>query len=39
VFPMVGPGQGYKEMITGPYIRSREVPHPEHIETADLNEL
>jgi len=39
VFPMVGPGQGYKEMITGPYIRSREVPHPEHIDTADLNEL
>jgi len=24
VYPMVGPGMGYKEMITGDYIVSRE---------------
>jgi len=24
VFPMVGPGMTYKQMVTGPYIRSRE---------------
>ena len=24
VYPMVGPGQGYKDMITGPYIRARD---------------
>jgi acetolactate synthase-1/2/3 large subunit len=23
VFPMVGPGQGYAEMVTGPFIPSR----------------
>ncbi len=39
VFPMVGPGKGYKEMITGPYIPSREEPRPEKVETTDLNEL
>jgi acetolactate synthase-1/2/3 large subunit len=26
VFPMVGPGMGYKEMDTGPYIKSRPIP-------------
>jgi acetolactate synthase-1/2/3 large subunit len=26
VHPMVGPGMGYKEMITGDYINAREVP-------------
>ncbi len=26
VYPMVGPGMGYKEMITGDYIPAREVP-------------
>jgi acetolactate synthase-1/2/3 large subunit len=25
VYPMVGPGMGYKEMITGKWIPSREV--------------
>lgn len=39
VFPMVGPGKGYKEMITGPYIKDREEPQPEKVETTDLNEL
>ena len=30
VYPMVGPGQGYKDMITGPYITSRAAtPEPE----------
>lgn len=26
VFPMVGPGKGYKEMTLGPYITPRVVP-------------
>jgi acetolactate synthase-1/2/3 large subunit len=32
VFPMVGPGQGYKDMITGPHIPSRKPPPPERTE-------
>ena len=30
VYPMVGPGMGYKEMITGKFIPAREVKRPEH---------
>lgn len=30
VYPMVGPGMGYKEMITGDYIPARAVPKAEH---------
>jgi acetolactate synthase-1/2/3 large subunit len=26
VYPMVGPGQAYEEMITGDYIASRSPP-------------
>ena len=26
VYPMVGPGHGYKQMVTGEYIPSREIP-------------
>jgi acetolactate synthase-1/2/3 large subunit len=29
VYPMIGPGMGYKEMITGDYIPAREVPKGE----------
>lgn len=29
VFPMVGPGMGYKDMVTGPFIKAREVPKVE----------
>jgi acetolactate synthase I/II/III large subunit len=29
VYPMVGPGMGYKDMDTGPYIHAREVPKEE----------
>lgn len=29
VYPMVGPGMGYKDMITGKYIPSREAPATE----------
>jgi len=29
VYPMVGPGMGYQEMITGPYIKSRIDVQPE----------
>jgi len=33
VFPMVGPGASYKEMITGDFIKSRPVPpRPDEIE-------
>ncbi len=33
VFPMVGPGASYKEMVTGPFIKSRPVPpRPDEIE-------
>jgi acetolactate synthase-1/2/3 large subunit len=31
VFPMIGPGMGYKEMVTGPHINPRpqqDVPKP-----------
>jgi acetolactate synthase-1/2/3 large subunit len=28
VFPMVGPGQSYSNMITGPFIPSRSDPEP-----------
>jgi acetolactate synthase-1/2/3 large subunit len=31
VYPMVGPGIGYKDMVTGPYIQARE-----HVEPKDL---
>ena len=30
VYPMVGPGQAYDEMITGDYIEGREPPKPPH---------
>ena len=30
VYPMVGPGQAYDEMITGDFIASREAPKPPH---------
>jgi acetolactate synthase-1/2/3 large subunit len=41
VFPMVGPGQGYANMITGPFIPSRseqdsEAKSPEHQAAADM---
>ncbi|HET9695078.1 MAG TPA: biosynthetic-type acetolactate synthase large subunit [Steroidobacteraceae bacterium] len=30
VYPMVGPGQAYDEMITGDFIESRHAPKPAH---------
>jgi acetolactate synthase-1/2/3 large subunit len=30
VYPMVGPGQTYDEMITGDFIASRDAPKPPH---------
>ncbi len=30
VYPMVGPGQAYDEMITGDHIESRHAPKPAH---------
>jgi len=37
VFPMVGPGMPYKEMLTGPYIPARdgETPAEAALETSD----
>ncbi|HOQ88985.1 MAG TPA: acetolactate synthase, large subunit, biosynthetic type, partial [Candidatus Hydrogenedentes bacterium] len=37
VFPMVGPGMPYKEMLTGPYIPSRDADAPAEatLETSD----
>jgi acetolactate synthase-1/2/3 large subunit len=37
VFPMVGPGQGYKDMVTGPHISARAAapPHPVDIDATD----
>jgi acetolactate synthase-1/2/3 large subunit len=32
VYPMVGPGMGYKDMITGKYIPSRGKTPPEDLE-------
>jgi len=35
VYPMVGPGLPYREMITGPHIEGKEVaPHDETLETS-----
>ncbi|MCC5874779.1 MAG: biosynthetic-type acetolactate synthase large subunit, partial [Candidatus Sumerlaeia bacterium] len=43
VFPMVGPGMGYKEMVTGPFIKSRpadqglaKTPEPAEPTNPDL---
>jgi acetolactate synthase-1/2/3 large subunit len=40
VYPMVGPGMGYKEMVTGPYIKSRPAqvapPLPSEVKNPDL---
>ena len=37
VYPMVGPGMSYAEMITGPWIKSRSAAsHSEKQEAADL---
>lgn len=36
VYPMVGPGMGYSQMITGPWIPSRDVPVITDTKKADL---
>src|SRR5690606_17230139 len=33
IYPMVGPGMGYKEMITGDWIKPRTAPPTGHQET------
>lgn len=38
VFPMVGPGMGYKDMMTGPFIKAREEitePEEHHLDMSD----
>jgi len=36
VYPMVGPGLPYKDMLTGPFIEGREHTHPsELLDTSD----
>jgi acetolactate synthase-1/2/3 large subunit len=37
VFPMVGPGQSYADMITGPFIPSRHMGKSVHQATVRLN--
>jgi acetolactate synthase I/II/III large subunit len=37
VYPMVGPGMSYKEMITGDYITNRPVAVPKPSEPVDYN--
>ncbi|MDZ4857503.1 MAG: biosynthetic-type acetolactate synthase large subunit [Candidatus Hydrogenedentes bacterium] len=45
VYPMVGPGMGYKEMVTGPYIKQRKPElteikkDEEHIDLSKVPEL
>ena len=40
VYPMVGPGLGYKEMVTGKYIAARDVPRPERDhEEVDMTKI
>lgn len=43
VFPMVGPGMGYKEMITGDWMKSRPVPaakgEAEQVDMATIPDL
>ena len=36
VFPMVGPGQTYREMITGEHIASREPPSDERPDPTSM---
>jgi acetolactate synthase-1/2/3 large subunit len=38
VFPMVGPGMGYKDMITGPHIKPRDtaIHGAGDMETSDI---
>jgi acetolactate synthase-1/2/3 large subunit len=36
VFPMIGPGMGYKEMVTGPHINPRKVEPPKPTKPTDL---
>jgi acetolactate synthase I/II/III large subunit len=40
VLPMVGPGMGYKEMITGDFIVPRETPSTQHVgEEIDMMKI
>jgi acetolactate synthase-1/2/3 large subunit len=36
VFPMIGPGMGYKEMLTGPHINPRPAEPVKPVKPADL---
>jgi len=36
VYPMVGPGQSYAQMITGEYIASREQVMTRELETSEM---
>ncbi len=39
VFPMVGPGMGYKEMVTGDFIKSRPVAVPSPDVELDMTKV
>ncbi|MAD91545.1 MAG: acetolactate synthase, large subunit, biosynthetic type [Gammaproteobacteria bacterium] len=36
VYPMVGPGQSYENMITGNFIKTRSKPKDESLETSEM---
>ena len=36
VFPMIGPGMGYKEMVTGPHIKARALEPAKPAKPTDL---
>jgi acetolactate synthase-1/2/3 large subunit len=39
VYPMVGPGLGYKDMLTGKYITSRSEEEPGDLEKTDMTKI
>lgn len=39
VYPMVGPGMGYKEMVTGDFIKKRELPPRDAAEPVDMTTI
>jgi acetolactate synthase I/II/III large subunit len=36
VYPMVGPGMSYAQMVTGDHIQSRQVPVVRVAETSEM---
>ncbi len=36
VYPMVGPGLSYKDMVTGDFIPSRYAPHDSEPDSSEM---